>query len=154
MGEVAVKGGCGEVHQKLIVNDISPMKSIDFYSPMCYPDGGVVDDLLVYKFNKEDYFIVINASNTDKDVRWFMDHLEGNVEVKNVSDDYGELALQGPKAEMILQKLTDTDLNEIGFFRFMPDVKICGTCFGIPERVYREDGFEIYVDPASPFPVG
>lgn len=155
MGEVTVKGPDAEKYiQKLIVNDISPMENYQiFYSPMCYPDGGVVDDLLVYKFNKEDYFIVINASNTDKDVRWFMDHLEGNVEVKNVSDDYGELALQGPKAEMILQKLTDTDLNEIGFFRFMPDVKICGVPALVSRTGYTgEDGFEIYVDPAqAPF---
>jgi aminomethyltransferase len=150
MGEVTVKGPDAEKYiQKMVVNDIAPMQSFQiFYSPMCYPDGGVVDDLLVYKYNNEDYFIVINASNTDKDVKWFLDHLEGDVEVKNVSQEYAELALQGPKVQDILQKLTDTDLNEIGFFYFKPEVKINGVSALVSRTGYTgEDGFEIYLDP-------
>jgi aminomethyltransferase len=152
MGEVRVKGPDAEKYiQKMVTNDIAPMHDFQvFYSPMCYPDGGVVDDLLIYKYDHEDYFIVINASNTDKDVRWFLDHLEGNVEVENVSDRYAELALQGPKAEMILQKLADIDLNEIGFFHFRPDVKLNGISALVSRTGYTgEDGFEIYLEPAQ-----
>jgi aminomethyltransferase len=152
MGEVTVKGPDAEKYiQKMITNDIAPMHDFQiYYSPMCYPDGGVVDDLIVYKYNNEDYLLVINASNTDKDVQWFLDHVEGDVEVKNVSEEYAQLAIQGPKAEMILQKLTDTDLNQIGFFYFQPKVKIHGVSTLISRSGYTgEDGFEIYLNPAD-----
>jgi len=151
MGEVRVKGPDAEKYiQKMVTNDIAPMHDFQvFYSPMCYPDGGVVDDLLIYKYNREDYFIVINASNTEKDVQWFLDNLEDNVEMENVSDRYAELALQGPKAEKILQKLADIDLNEIKFFHFRPDVKLNGISALVSRTGYTgEDGFEIYLDPA------
>lgn len=150
MGEVKVKGPDAEKYiQKMIVNDIFPMNNHQiYYSPMCYPDGGVVDDLLVYKYNSEDYLLVINASNTDKDFQWFQDHVEENVEVSNVSDEYAELALQGPKSEVILQKLTDTNLDEISFYHFLPEVKLLGISALVSRTGYTgEDGFEIYLDP-------
>lgn len=155
MGEVTVKGPDAEKYiQKMIVNDISTMHNYQiYYSPMCYPDGGVVDDLLVYRYNQEDYLLVINASNTDKDFQWFQDNLEGQVEIANVSAQYGELALQGPKAEKILQKLTDVDLNEIKFFHFHPDLKLKGISALVSRTGYTgEDGFEIYLAAAdAPF---
>lgn len=150
MGEVLVKGPDAEKFiQKMIVNDISSMADFQiYYSPMCYPEGGVVDDLLVYKYNNEEYLIVINASNTDKDVQWFQNHLEGDVEFKNVSESYAELALQGPKAEVILQKLTDTNLSQLKFYHFLPEVKIKGITTLVSRTGYTgEDGFEIYMDP-------
>lgn len=152
MGEVTVKGPDAEKYiQKMIVNDISTMNNYQiYYSPMCYPHGGVVDDLLVYKYNNEDYLIVINASNTEKDVQWFLDNQEGRVEIVNVSDKYAELALQGPKAQLILQKIADVDLNEIKFFHFMPDVKLNGVSALVSRTGYTgEDGFEIYLDPIN-----
>lgn len=150
MGEVTVKGPDAEKYiQKMIVNDISSMKNYQiYYSPMCYPDGGVVDDLLVYKYHNEDYLLVINASNTDKDFQWFQDHLEGNVELKNVSADYAELALQGPNAEKILRKLSDANLDELKFYHFLPEIKIQGISALVSRTGYTgEDGFEIYLDP-------
>jgi len=150
MGEVSVKGPDAEKYiQKMVANDISTMTNFQiYYSPMCYPDGGVVDDLLVYKYNNEDYLIVINASNTDKDFQWFQDHLEGNVEVSNMSPCYAELALQGPKSEVILQKLTSTNLDEIKFYHFKPEVKLQGISALVSRTGYTgEDGFEIYLDP-------
>lgn len=155
MGEVTVKGPDAEKFiQKMIVNDISSMTDFQiYYSPMCYPDGGVVDDLLVYKYNNQEYLIVINASNTDKDVQWFQDHLEGDVEFKNASENYAELALQGPKAEAILQKLTDANLSRLKFYHFLPEVKIKGITALVSRTGYTgEDGFEIYLDPKdAPF---
>ena len=150
MGEVMVTGPDAEKYiQKMIVNDIS--KQVDFqifYTPMCYPDGGVVDDLLVYRYNKEKYLLVINASNIDKDVKWLKDHVEGQVQVSDVSDTYGEVALQGPKSQAILETLTDTKLNDLTFYHFLPEIKIGGISALVSRTGYTgEDGFEIYMDP-------
>lgn len=152
MGEVIVTGRDAEKYiQKMVTNDISTMEDFQvYYTPMCYPDGGVVDDLLVYRYNTEKYFLVINASNTDKDVEWFQSHVFGDVEVKNVSPEYAELALQGPKAQVILQKLTDTNLDEIKFFRFLHGVNIGGISAIVSRTGYTgEDGFEVYIASAD-----
>jgi len=150
MGEVSVKGpDAGKFMQKLVTNDISPMEDHQvYYSPMCYPDGGVVDDLLIYKYQTDEYLLVVNASNTEKDFQWMQDNLEGSVEIKNISDIFAELAIQGPKAEVILQKLTDTDLGEIKFFYFRPLVVLDGIKALVSRTGYTgEDGFEIYLAP-------
>jgi aminomethyltransferase len=117
---------------------------------MCYSDGGVVDDLLIYKYSAQHYLLIVNASNTDKDYSWIMQNAKGQVEVLNVSESYAQLALQGPKAEIILQKLTNTPLAEIGFFRFKPDVKLDGVEAIVSRTGYTgEDGFEIYINSES-----
>jgi aminomethyltransferase len=150
MGEVTVSGKDAEAYiQKMITNDIATMEPYQiYYSPMCYPDGGVVDDLLVYKYNPEKYFIVINAANTDKDVAWFVSHVTEDVVVEDVSAKYAQLALQGPKAQAILQKLTDIDLDEIKFFHFCDSVML-GTVEAFVSRngYTGEDGFEILIAP-------
>ena len=148
MGEITVEGpDATEFIQKMITNDIS--KTRDFrivYSPMCYPDGGVVDDILIYKYSSEFYLLIVNASNTDKDYDWLSQNLEGRVKVNNVSDYYAQLALQGPESEKILQKLVDIPLGDIRFFNFMPEVEICGQKAIISRTGYTgEDGFEIYI---------
>lgn len=148
MGEITVKGpDAAKFIQKLITNDIANSKEFQAtYSPMCYSSGGVVDDLLVYKFGTEDYLIVVNASNTDKDYQWMRENLEGNVQIANVSNDYAQLALQGPKAESILQKLTKEPIDKIKFFRFVPETEICGIKALVSRTGYTgEDGFEIYL---------
>lgn len=152
MGEVTVKGGDAEKYiQKMVTNDISTMADGQiYYSPMCYPDGGVVDDLLVYRFSREDYLLVINAANTDKDYQWLESHLEGEVDLANISADYAELALQGPKAEAILQGLTEDDLAAIPFFHLQRDVDFRGVKALVSRTGYTgEDGFEIYLAPAD-----
>ena len=73
---------------------------------MCYPDGGTVDDLLVYKLENEKYLLVINAANIEKDYEWMKQHVKGEMTLENISNDIAQLAIQGPKAEAILQKLT------------------------------------------------
>ena len=150
MGEVTVEGKGAEAYiQKMITNDIAPMEETQiYYSPMCYPDGGVVDDLLVYKYNTEKFFIVINAANTEKDVAWFLSHVTGDVVVEDVSAKYAQLALQGPKAEKILQKITDKNLDEIKFFHFCDQVKLGTVDAFVSRNGYTgEDGFEILIAP-------
>ena len=148
MGEIKVEGeGAASYLQKLVTNDLSgaaPGRAI--YSPMCYPSGGVVDDLLIYKLSEKSYLVVVNAANTDKDFSWFEQQLSDNVKIENVSEQYAQLAIQGPNAQKILQTLTDVSLDEIKFYRFQSGVPLCG----IPSIVSRtgytgEDGFEIYL---------
>ncbi len=148
MGEVTVEGKDAEGYiQNLVTNDITQIDEGGvMYALMCYKDGGVVDDLLVYKYTTTKYLLVINASNIDKDYAWIKKQGEGfDVELKNISDAIAEVALQGPKAEMILQKLTDTDLSSITFFTFKVDVLIGGMKCLVSRTGYTgEDGFEIY----------
>ena len=150
MGEILVTGKDAENYiQNIVTNDISTMENNQiYYSLMCYEDGGIVDDLLIYKYNTEKYFLVINASNTDKDYEWFVEHKFGDVNVENVSSQYAEVALQGPNAQAILQKLTAKNLDEIKFFYFSDDVQINGINALVSRNGYTgEDGFEIYVTP-------
>lgn len=150
MGEITASGPRAEEFvQAMVTNDISRMKNHQvMYSLMCYPDGGVVDDLLVYKFNSEDFLLVVNAGNADKDFAWLELHTHQGVEVKNVSDQYAQLALQGPLAQAVLQQLTEADLGSLGFFRFWPAVDIAGASVLLSRTGYTgEDGFEIYLSP-------
>lgn len=150
MGEIEVRGKDAEafVHY-LVTNDVAALEDNQIvYTFMCYPDGGIVDDLLVYKFNTEYYYLVVNASNTDKDFAW-MNENKGtyDVEIINISDSVSQVAVQGPKAEEIVQELTDTNLSEIAFFYFKNDVVINGANCLISRTGYTgEDGFEIYAD--------
>ncbi|WP_026478871.1 glycine cleavage system aminomethyltransferase GcvT [Alkaliphilus transvaalensis] len=150
MGEVEVSGkNAFEFVQYLVTNDISVLEDNQIiYTFMCYPHGGIVDDLLVYRFNKDHYYLVINASNVDKDYQWMLENAkEFEVELKNVSDEVSEMALQGPKAEEILQKLTGTNLSEIKFFYCKRDVNVAGANCMISRTGYTgEDGFEIYLN--------
>lgn len=150
MGEVTVKGKDAlKFVNYLMTNDIA--KLVDgqvMYTFMCYPDGGVVDDLLVYRKSEDDILLVVNAANTDKDFDWIKEHTEGfDVEVKNISDEVGQIAVQGPKAQEYVQKLTDENLDDIKFFYFKENVKIDGVDCLISRTGYTgEDGFEIYTD--------
>ncbi|MFC4078271.1 glycine cleavage system aminomethyltransferase GcvT [Salinithrix halophila] len=155
MGEVEISGpDAYALVQRLTTNDLSKAKIGQAqYTVMCYPDGGTVDDLLVYKKGEESYLLVINAANTEKDVEWVEKHASGDVEVKNVSDETAQLALQGPLAETVLQRLTEADLSQIKLFRFKDDVEIAGVRGLISRTGYTgEDGFEIYL-PAEDAPV-
>lgn len=150
MGEIIVSGKDSEAYlQNIMTNDISTMdKNQIFYSFMCYPDGGIVDDLLIYKYDNEKYFLVVNASNTEKDYEWMIENKSGDVKIENVSQDYAEVALQGPLAQEILQKLTSKDLNDIKFFYFADNINLNGVNAIVSRNGYTgEDGFEIYVAP-------
>ena len=150
MGEVEIKGGqATDYIQNLITNDISNMNENQIiYSLMCYPDGGIVDDLLVYKYTNNHYMLVINAGNVDKDVEWMKNNIGGyDIELVDISADISEVAFQGPKAEEMLQELADIKLSEIAFFYFKKDVKIAGKNCLVSRTGYTgEDGFEIYME--------
>jgi aminomethyltransferase len=113
---------------------------------MCYENGGTVDDLIVYKKAENDYLLCVNAGNIDKDFEWLQSHVVDGVDLINVSSDYAQLAIQGPLAGKVLQKLTkNSDLSEIGFFKFNNNVDVNGVKALVSRTGYTgEDGFEIY----------
>lgn len=152
MGEIIVKGEKAEDFlYQLLSNDIRSMRDFQVqYNLMCYPDGGVVDDLLVYKYDTHNYLLVVNAANTDKDYAWIKQNAFSEVDVVNVADQFAQLAVQGPYAQRILQKLTDYELNNLRFFYFAPAVDLAGKEVLISRTGYTgEDGFELYVSPAD-----
>jgi aminomethyltransferase len=147
MGEIDVIGEEALTYlQKMMTNDISKIKDGGAqYTAMCYEDGGTVDDLLVYRKSATHFLLVVNAANIEKDFNWLQSHVSENVTVTNISNDVAQLALQGPKAEVILQKLTDYDLSSIRFFKFAEDVEVAGIKALVSRTGYTgEDGFEIY----------
>ncbi|PLT35247.1 glycine cleavage system aminomethyltransferase GcvT [Bacillus sp. V5-8f] len=148
MGEIEVKGPESIAFlQRLLTNDILKLSSGGAqYTVMCYENGGTVDDLLVYKKSDGDYLLVVNAANIDKDFNWLQANKVEDVELNNVSSDIAQLALQGPLAEKVLQKLSkNTDLSEIDFFKFKDHVDLKGIDTLVSRTGYTgEDGFEIY----------
>ncbi|HSJ36613.1 MAG TPA: glycine cleavage system aminomethyltransferase GcvT [Planococcus sp. (in: firmicutes)] len=152
MGEILVTGPNSLAFlQNLLTNDISKIKHGQAqYTAMCYPDGGTVDDLLTYRIDEEHFMLVVNASNIEKDFEWMQKHSIEGVTLENVSDQYGLLALQGPLAETVLQRLTDENLSDIKPFRFKMDVVIAGHPVLISRTGYTgENGFEIYASPEA-----
>ena len=147
MGEVLVTGAESEKFvNSIFTNDIAgaPDGKI-FYGMMCHPTGGVVDDLLVYKMCENRYFLVINASNIDKDVAWINAHANDfDVTVEHQSDKYGEVAVQGPASEEIVERLLGIECRELAFYT-CKEVECCGETVIISRTGYTgEDGFEIY----------
>ncbi len=146
MGEVTVRGKDAEQYvQHIFTNDITgaPVGKI-FYGMMCYENGGTVDDLLVYKMGEQDFFLVINASNIDKDWAWMKQHAaQFDIELYNVSDDYGQLAVQGPESEYIMENVLGLSCSELTFYtaKTIGDVIVSRTGYT------GEDGFEIYAAP-------
>ena len=153
MGEVEIIGkDAFKFVQNLVTNDLSKqVVNQVIYSPMCYENGGVVDDLIVYKYNENNYMLVINAGNIEKDFDWMVSNKGNfNIEITNISSEVSQLAIQGPKAEEIIQTLTDIDLSEIKFFYCKRDILIAGKKCMISRTGYTgEDGLEIYTDNKS-----
>lgn len=150
MGEISVQGAEAENFvQKLVTNNVKSMADFQVqYNLLCYPNGGVVDDLLVYKYSTTHYMLVVNASNIDKDYAWIIENRgDFDVEITNISDDLAQLAVQGPNAEAIMQNLTEYDLANLKFFYFA-EVKVGGKDLLISRTGYTgEDGFELYLKP-------
>lgn len=147
MGEVVVSGPDAlRFLQYLTTNDVSRLRAGQAqYSLMCYPDGGVVDDLLVYRLADDRFMLVVNAANIDKDLDWLHKHAEGDVTIDDISDETALLALQGPLAETILQRLTPVDLSQLPGFHFVENAQVGETKALISRTGYTgEDGFELY----------
>ena len=147
MGEVLVTGPQSEEFVNYIfTNDIkgAPDGKI-FYGMMCHPTGGVVDDLLVYRMGEQRYFLVINASNIDKDVAWIMEHSKQfDVVVENQSEKYGEVAVQGPKTEEIVERVLGIHCSDLAFYT-CKEVEYNDETIIISRTGYTgEDGFELY----------
>jgi len=145
MGEFIVKGPRAlEFLQMTTINDVSELAIGQVqYSNMCYPDGGIVDDLLIYR-DEDYYYLVVNASNLDKDFEWLKNNLMDGVDLVNVSDETALIGVQGPQAEQVVQKLIKDDLSILEYYHF-----IHSQIDGMPALVSRtgytgEDGFEIY----------
>lgn len=149
MGEILIEGDDAESFVNyLITNDVTRLAvNQALYTAMCYENGGTVDDLLIYKLADQQYFLVVNAANIEKDFNWIQKHATNNVSVQNISDQVAQLAIQGPKAEQLLQKLTTIDLSKIRPFHFEQNVEIAGISKVLISRTgyTGEDGFEIYL---------
>jgi aminomethyltransferase len=145
MGEFIISGSDAEKFlQKITVNDVSSLsKGEAQYSAMCFKNGGIVDDLLIYK--KENVFmLVVNAANLENDLEWLKSHQEGDVKIEDISDKIGLIAVQGPRSRAILQTLTDTTLSNIQFYHFA-EGRVSGKEAMIARTGYTgELGFEIY----------
>lgn len=147
MGEILITGEDSEKYVNYIFsNDVTgaPNGKI-FYGIMMYPSGGAVDDLLVYKKGNNEFFLVVNASNIDKDYNWILDNCKGfNVNIINRSDYYGEIAVQGPKAFEVIEKYLDIKTDDLEFYTFK-EVTYNDEIIIISRTGYTgEDGFELY----------
>ncbi len=150
MGRFEVKGiDAYDCLQTLVTNDISKLdNNMALYSPICYENGGIIDDLIIYMFNRKKFLIVVNASNREKDLEWIIKHLRSATIIEDITDKIALLALQGPLAQSILEKaaIVDLNLNQLKPFNF-----IITNIFGIECIISRtgytgEDGFELFFD--------
>jgi aminomethyltransferase len=147
MGEADIRGpDAAGFLNRLVTNDVArlfPGRAL--YSPMCYPMGGVVDDLLVYMRAAGHYFLCFNASNIDKDLAWMRSQATGsNVTITDRSADYALLAVQGPRSAAIVQALTDTKLDLVQYYHFTEGIVAGVSCLISRTGYTGEDGFELY----------
>lgn len=152
MGEIFVEGTDAQGYlQKLLTNDISKIRVGGAqYNAMCYETGGVVDDLLVYRLDDNRYLLCVNAANIEKDYEWMLSQKSGDVIITNQSEDYAQIALQGPLSQEALQVLMSENLDDIKYFKFKDDVEVAGHRVLVSRSGYTgEDGFEIYGRPEA-----
>ena len=147
MGEVRVTGPEAEKFvQHIFTNDVAGAEyGKIFYGMMLYPHGGTVDDLLVYKMGENDFLLVINAANIDKDYAWISEQIKGfDAVADNQSDHYGQLAIQGPGAEALMTPVLGLECTELTFYTFK-EIEVNGETVIVSRTGYTgEDGFEVY----------
>ena len=153
MGEVTVKGKDAERYvNHIFTNDVSGMPTGKIlYGMMCYEDGGTVDDLLVYKLGENDFFLVINAANIDKDWAWMQQHATGfDIDLQNRSDYYGQIAVQGPESEDVMERVLGLACSELVFYTCKTILSPLTSHLSPLEIIISrtgytgEDGFEVY----------
>ena len=154
MGEITVKGEQAlDFLQELVTNDVALIADNQVqYSPICKDDGGIIDDLIVYRRAADNFLLVVNASNTAKDFARVCEVVKDfpGVEVVNISDQVAQIAIQGPLAREIVAKETKEDLSGVKYFWFLPEVTVCGEKALVSRTGYTgEDGFEIYCSHSS-----
>ena len=152
MGEILCEGPDALANlNRILTNDFTSMVPEQArYSPMCNEHGGTVDDLIVYKFDDEKYFLVVNAANKDKDYQWMLDHQKGDVTFTDVSDQYAQIAVQGPKAMDVIRKLAKEEDIPAKYYY----AKLASEAAGIPCIISKtgytgEDGVELYLPAAK-----
>ncbi|HSR50100.1 MAG TPA: glycine cleavage system aminomethyltransferase GcvT [Acidobacteriota bacterium] len=149
MGEIEITGPQAlQAAQRLTCNDLSKAEDGQAqYSAFLTPEGTFVDDIVVYRFSARRIFICVNAANREKDFEWVVKNLQGDAEARDVGDAYSQLAVQGPRSQDVLQRLTSTDLSQIRYYRFETG-QVDGADAIISRTGYTgEKGFEIYLDP-------
>lgn len=150
MGEISIKGNdASKFVQYLLSNDTNNLTDTKAqYTALCNEEGGIIDDLVTYKIGDNDYLLIVNAANTDKDFAWVQKHAPTfDVEVSNVSNQFGQLAVQGPKARDLVSGLVDIDVSEMKPFDFQQNVTLFGKNVILSQSGYTgEDGFEIYCE--------
>lgn len=149
MGEIEISGEKSVAFlQHLLTNNIEKLAiGRAQYTIMCYPDGGTVDDLVVYRLAEDKFLAVVNAANISKDWEWMIGNNGIGAELKNRSGEISQLALQGPKAAELLQKEVSIDIAKIPFFGFQKNVELFGCQVLLSKSGYTgEDGFEIYLN--------
>jgi aminomethyltransferase len=150
MGEIEIRGPRAEaVVQRLTTNDASKLEALQVqYSTLCYPYGGIVDDLTVYRLGPEHFFLCVNAANIEKDYAWIVEQARDEVDISNISEQIAQLALQGRQAQATLQPLCDIPLESIRYY-WSAKGRVNGVEALISRTGYTgEDGFEVYC-PAS-----
>lgn len=151
MGEIEFYGlDAVRVLQRLLTNDVSTMETGQVkYAALCYDDGTFVDDLTVYRISDDHFMLTVNTSNIAKDYEWICSHADGMVNIQNVSDETALLALQGPRALEILQRLTSTGLSQIPYYHFEQGKVLDAKAIVSRTGYTGEDGFELYVAPGD-----
>jgi aminomethyltransferase len=149
MGEIEVRGPQAlQLLQDVTSNDVSRLKDFQAqYTALMYPQGSAVDDCLVHRLAEDHYFLCVNAANTDKDFAWIVQNNSFDAEVCDVSADYSQLAIQGPRSAAIVGKVSDANLASLRYYWFTH-----ATCCGVDGLLARtgytgEDGFEFYFSP-------
>lgn len=151
MGEFFVEGEQAENFlQSITTNNVKTLLDGQAqYTAMCYPDGGIIDDFLIYRFNKNKFMLAVNASNIDKDYAWAKKHLLKGATLSDHSDEIALLAIQGPNTLKVLEKLTDIKLKDIPFYHFC-EGNLAGKKMLISRTGYTgELGFELYHKPSD-----
>ena len=150
MGEFIISGLEAEKFVQLVtINDISKIKIGQAqYSAMCDQKGGIIDDVIIYK-KKNDFMMVVNASNIGKNFKWLESVLIKNVKIKDLSSDIGLIAIQGPLSRRVLQRLVEEDISNLPFYHFMDGIQIVGHKVLLSRTGYTgELGYEIYALPS------
>jgi len=149
MGEIEVRGPQAlQLLQHVTSNDVSRLKDFQAqYTALMYPQGSAVDDCLVHRLTEDHYLLCVNAANTDKDFEWIVRNNSFDAEARNVSAEYSQLAVQGPRSAAIVAKVSDADLASLRYYWFTR-----ATCCGVDGLLARtgytgEDGFEFYFPP-------
>ncbi|MFA6866479.1 MAG: glycine cleavage system aminomethyltransferase GcvT [Clostridia bacterium] len=149
MGEVLITGENAEnALQKLVTNRVSTIAENQCrYTLMCYASGGIVDDLLIYKYNTKKYLLVVNAANVDKDFDWIINNLDEGAKAENISNGITQIAIQGPKSKDVLSKITDMSKIPEKMYHFADNIDVGGIeCLVSTTGYTGESGYEVYCD--------